>query len=158
MTARTKQSSVRIAEADLPEMADPALPLLAVSTFCDDVRLEATGKFSMIGCYPGNIIRTSPAQPVDRLWVFTRLMWGRDFDPAGLRMRVDLPAQEPGYMAVQLNPHPVDLLAPYAICVWQLRFHPLRIGDLLRISVEQGSARLPCGELLAVPTEQPTRH
>ena len=135
-----------------------ALPLLASSMFCDDVRLEATGKLSMIGCYPGNVILAAPEQPVSHLWVLTKLMWHNGFDPVGLRMRVDLPAQAPGYMAVRVDPSVNEALANSALCVWQLRFLPLRVGDILRISVEQGTARLHCGELLAIAPTQLTRH
>ena len=56
MTVRTRLSGTTIAADHLDRKTDPALPLLASSMFCDDVRLEATGKLSMIGCYPGNVI------------------------------------------------------------------------------------------------------
>ncbi|MGI4796778.1 MAG: hypothetical protein ACRYG8_22540 [Janthinobacterium lividum] len=158
MTTRAKLSGITAAADQREKNTDLALPLLATSMFCDDVRLEATGKLSMIGCYPGNVILASPEQPVSHLWVLTKLLWHRGFDPAGLRVRVDLPAQAPGYMAVKVDPHVNDALANTALCVWQLRFHPLRIGDVLRISVEQGAAQLHCGELLAIAPTQPTRH
>ena len=157
MTIKTRQSASTPVR-DRATAAEPTLPLLATSMFCDDVRLEATGKFSMIGCYPGNVILASPEQPVGQLWVFTKLRWHNGFDPAGLRMRIDLPAREPGYMAVQTSPDLEDTLSKGALCIWNLRFHPLRAGDLLRISVEQGAASLACGELLAIAPTQPTRH
>ena len=134
------------------------MPILATSVFCDDVRLEATGKVTLVGCYPGNVVVSEAAHPVDRLWVFTKLTWGNDFDPAGLRMRADFPAQETGLMNVQPNPVERDGMAGNAICVWQLRFYPLRPGDVLRVAVERGGSVLPCGEILAIPAAQVTRH
>ncbi len=112
----------------------------------------------MIGCYPGNIILTDPGQQITQLWLFTRLRWNHDFDATGLRVRLDLPAQGIGYMNVKPNPPTSGALARDAVCVWQLRLLPLRVGDLLRVSIEQGSAILPCGELLAVEAAKPTRH
>ena len=158
MNGRTKHSNIKMVSPEVSEVVEAALPLLASSTFCDDVRLEASGKFSMIGCYPGNIIAMNPAQPVSQLWVFTRLMWGNGFNADGFRLRVDLPAQDPGYFVPQGQSEANGLLVCNALYVWQLKFHPLRIGDVLRISVEQGPSRLACGELMAVAATQHTRH
>jgi hypothetical protein len=163
MSTRTRQSTIRIIPAadDEHATAPEPLPILATSLFCDDVRMEATGKLMLIGCYPGNIIVVNPAQPLDRLWVFTKILWPRDFDPAGLRMRIDLPAQQPGYMPVQtMAPAHADMM-PSATCVWQLRILPLRVGDVLRVGVELGGRVAHSGELLAVAQPSPppaTRH
>ncbi len=158
MPTRMKQPGARGIDPDIRETPDTPLPLLASTIFCDDLRLEASGKFCMIGCYPGNLIVANPLLPVTQRWVLTRLIWRDDFDASGLRMRVDLPAQGPSYMDVKPNPRVNEALARDATCVWQLRLQPLRIGDLLRVSMEKGSARLPCGELLVVQATPPTRH
>ena len=93
-----------------------------------------------------------------QLWVLARLTWQGDFDPGGLRLRLDLPAQKTGYIDVKPNPVVSEALARDAFCVWQLRLLPLRVGNVLRISVEKGSANLPCGELLVMEAAQATRH
>ena len=160
MSTRVRKLEMNVTAEELPEQASPphALPLLATSVFCDDVRLEANGKVMLIGCYPGNVIISEAAQRVERLWVFTKLMWRTPFDPEGLRLRADFPAQAAVFMSVQVNPMQRDGMAGNAICIWHIRFHPLRPGDLVRVSVEQGRSTLTSGELLAVASTQPTRH
>jgi len=164
MTSRSRASSIRIVQADEPATspAAEALPIQATSMFCDDVRMETCGKIMLIGCYPGNILVLNPAQPIDRLWILTKIFWPRDFDVTGMRLRIDLPAQEPGFVNVQNAPPPTDAITPSATCVWQLRFLPLRPGDLIRVSVDLGGRMLQCGELLAILPATPqipiTRH
>jgi hypothetical protein len=165
MSSRTRAPSSRIVpadEADATPAAQP-LPILATSMFCDDVRIEANGKLILIGCYPGNMMVLNTAQPVDHIWVFTKIIWPREFDPTGMRLRIDMPAQEPGFVDVQQSPQASAEISPGSTCVWQLRFLPLRPGDVIRIGVELGGHILPCGELFAVvqaaPPQVPmTRH
>jgi hypothetical protein len=163
MSTRTRPPAIRIVPAEEPDPSAAAevLPILATSLFCDDVRVETTGKLILIGCYPGNMIVLNPAQPVDRLWVFTKITWPKDFDVTGMRLRIDMPAQEPGFVTVQNNPAPAPDMSPGATCVWQLRFLPLRPGDLIRVGVELGGRVVPSGELLTVAPAPPapiTRH
>jgi len=152
MSSRTRAPSIRIVAPDEPDASPAAqpLPILATSMFCDDVRVEATGKLILVGCYPGNIMVVNPTQPVDRIWIFTKILWPRDFDVTGMRLRIDMPAQEPAFVTVQNSPPPSPEVSPAATCVWQLRFLPLRAGDLIRIGVELAGRIVPCGELLAV--------
>jgi hypothetical protein len=163
MSSRTRTPSIRIVPADEPEIsaAAEALPLLATSMFCDDVRVESTGKLILVGCYPGNVIMLNQAQPVDRLWVFTKIIWPPDLDVTGMRLRIDMPAQEPGFITVQNAPAPSPDVSPGATCVWQLRFLPLRPGDVIRVGVEVGARIVHSGELIAMapPVAPPiTRH
>ena len=160
MSTKIRKPGIRlISDQSLENLQpSPALPILATSLFCDDVRLEASGKLTLVGCYPGNVIVSEASHPVDRLWVVTRLTWGKDFDPAGLRLRVDFPAQDAGFMNVQANPVERDGMAGNAVCAWQIRFHPLRPGDVLRVSAERRGSLLSCGEILAIPAGQATKH
>jgi hypothetical protein len=138
------------------------VPVLSVSVFCDDIRMEATGKLTLVGCYPGSVIIATPGQPIDRLCIYTRMMWGNEFDPAGLRLRVDLPAQEPNFMQVQSTSPATQETPGLATCVMNLRFAPLRVGDRLRVSVDAGGRLITSGDLTVVPAPVPagasTRH
>jgi hypothetical protein len=162
MSSRTR-SSIRIVPADSPEPAAAAepLPLFATSLFCDDVRVEAGGKLMLIGCYPGNLIPLHPAQPVDRIAVVTKIIWAQDVDPSGMRLRFDMPAQEPNFMPVQIHPAAAHESAPAAVCVWHLRFLPLRPGDIVRVCLEYRGTVIQSGELRAIAAPAavaPTRH
>jgi hypothetical protein len=162
MSSRTR-SPTRIVPANAPGPSADAepLPLHAVSLFCDDVRAEATGKLMLIGCYPGNVITLHASQPVDRLAVVTKIIWARDVDPAGMRLRFDMPAQEPNFMPVQINPAAAQETEPTAVCVWHLRFLPLRPGDIVRVGLDYRGRLLHAGELRALAAAiapAPTRH
>jgi hypothetical protein len=133
--------------------------VVTTSLFCDDIRMEATGKLTLIGCYPGNVILANPAQPIDRLCIYTKVIWGKDFDASALRLRVDLPAQEPNFMDVQTSSPATDETPGLATCVMNLRFPPLRVGDRLRVGVTAGSRLFYSGELLVIQAAPPaTRH
>jgi hypothetical protein len=158
MSSRTR-SPIRIVPADAPETSAAAepLPLHAVSLFCDDVRAEATGKLMLIGCYPGNVINLHASQPIDRLAVVTKIIWARDIDPAGMRLRFDMPAQEPNFMPVQVNPAAADHeMEPTAVCVWHLRFMPLRPGDIVRVGLDYRGRLIHAGELRALAVAMAT--
>ncbi len=163
MSTRSRTPSIRMVSAEPDAQAGTeAVSVLSVSVFCDDIRMEATGKLTLIGCYPGNVIMAVPGQPIDRLCIYTRMTWGNDFDPAGLRLRVDLPAQEPNFMQVQSTAPATDESQGLATCVMNLRFPPLRIGDRLRVSVDAGGQLITSGDLVVVPAPAPagasTRH
>jgi hypothetical protein len=132
--------------------------LHSTSLFCDDIRLEATGKLNLVGCYPGNVIIASPHQPIDRLFIYTRLVWGHDFDPTGLRLRVDMPGQEPSFMEVQSITPATPESPGVAACVMNLRFPPLRVGDRLQVHIDAGAHTAITGELFVVPPPTTTRH
>jgi hypothetical protein len=136
-------------EADW-QAAQPAQPLMATSLFCDEIRMEASSKLLLIGCYPGNVIVLNPGQPIDRVSVLTKIVWSQGFDPGGLRLRVDLPAQDSHFMQVQPLATPNHKMLGSAVCIWALRLLPLRAGDLLRVGLEHGDVHLPCGELLVM--------
>ncbi len=161
MSTRSRTPNIRMVSADLePQATADSLPVLTVSVFCDDVRMEATGKLTLVGCYPGNVLIATPGNPIDRLCIYTKMTWGQDFDPAGMRLRVDLPAQEPNFMSVQTTSPATEHEPGVATCVMNLRFPPLRIGDRLRVSLDAGGRLINSGDLLVVqpPAVPATRH
>jgi hypothetical protein len=160
VTAKPSLSVVTDDQQQAENAAD-RLPIMAVSQFCDDVRMETTGKLFLIGCYPANIIALNPAHSTDRLWVVTKILWPRDFDATGMRICIDVPAQQPGFVAVETDASTNSSTMLSATSAWQVRFPPLRPGDVIRVHVECGGGRVNCGELTAAalpPLSRSTRH
>ncbi len=137
--------------------ASDRLPIMATTHFCDDLRIEATGKLLLVGCYPGSLILLNSAAPIDRLWVVTKILWPRGFDVTDMRMRIDVPAQEPGFVPVAPVSSDTASAMLTATCAWQLRFPPLRPGDVIRVRVECGGGTVNCGELAAAAAPSPPR-
>lgn len=63
--------------------------------FCDELRPEANGKFSLMGFYMAELFLLDPINtPVDRIAIAVQAKWSYDFIPSLLKIRVQLPRQE----------------------------------------------------------------
>lgn len=43
--------------------------------WCDDIRLEASGKFTIVGMYPDELVVPELPAPLGSLWVFASIWW-----------------------------------------------------------------------------------
>src|SRR5882757_9191217 len=71
-------------------------PITAIALFFDDIRWEVTGKTILIGQYVGDLVLPSAAvPPPDRLAVLLHMRWPRDYRPAAIAVRIDIPGSPP---------------------------------------------------------------
>jgi hypothetical protein len=129
-------------------------PITAMALFFDDVRFEVTGKVILIGQYVGDLILPDGAAPVDRLAVLVHVRGPRDYMPVRLGVRIEVPGTPP---VVRQFPSPAASdfsdtpLSPFSAstmqAVIQLRFPPLRAGDLVDVWVQSDGNEFPAGRL-----------
>lgn len=135
-------------------MSSDKPPIIAFAQFFDDIRLEVTGKFILIGQYVGTMLIIPGTQLVDRLAVLLTVRWPRDHMPSSLGVNVDIPGQPPIVQALP-TPSTPDFadkpLSPFAgiatQAILQLRFPPLRSGDIIDVWFEADGHKFPAGRL-----------
>ncbi len=157
-----------------PAVDDPSLagrlgqeaPFTAVVLFCDDVRLEATGKLTLVGHYVGESCHLPAHATMDRCAIYLHATWPWRIEPKAVSLRVDLPGREPtvhpvriaarGERATTEAPPDAFLLQSYL----HLRFSPLQDGDTLRVFLRVDGSERPAGQLTvrraAPPAATPT--
>jgi hypothetical protein len=144
-------------------MTSEKSPITAWAQFFDDVRAETTGKLILIGQYPIDMMILPNSLPVDRLAVLLTARWPREYEPKTLDVRIEIPGQPPIIQPLPLPMKPDFAgvpLSPFsgmiAQAVLQLRFAPLRIGDVIDVWLLTGENELPAGRLRIVEGSQPT--
>lgn len=135
--------------------------ITATALFFDDIRVEVTGKMILIGQYVGDMILGGGAPPVDRLAVLLNARWPRDYVPASLRVRIEIPGSPNIEYPLPL-PAPMDFsnipVSPFSGVVTGfaifLRFAPLRVGDMIDVWILADGTEFPAGRLRV--SAQPT--
>ncbi len=143
-------------------MTDKPLPIMALAQFFDDIRVEMTGKTILIGQYVGDMILASEAPPVDRLAVLLSAKWPRDYVPQTVGVKIDVTAQ-PSLIQPFAVPEPSDLSdkppTPFAgitmQAMIQLRFPPVRAGDIVDVWLQVDGQDIPAGRLKIVDQPRP---
>lgn len=135
-------------------MTDEIPPVTAVALFFDDIRIEQSGKSILIGQYSGDLLISPMLPPVDRLYVLLIAKWSRNYFPKHIAIRIDVPGVP---SSVQQIPQPSTLGAidkpssPFSACTMQisvqLRFPPLRVGDLIDVWLQVDGQDFPAGRL-----------
>jgi hypothetical protein len=143
-------------------MTSEKSPVIAWAQFFDDIRAEATGKLILIGQYPIDMILLPNSLPVDRLAVLLTARWPREYELKTLGVRIEIPGQPP---IIQSLPAPMksDFAGPpvspfsglITQAVLQLRFAPLRIGDVIDVWLLTDGDEVPAGRLRIVEGPPP---
>jgi hypothetical protein len=162
MTKSLPRASARPPEtpADEPEPAAASVSRVhATSLFCDDIRLEAGGKVTIIGHYPGETCWLAPNAIVDRCAVYTSLIWNTREFPGRAHLRIDLPDREPSCFALQPSQTCEREGVPAYLqqSILHLRFSALRPGDILRAFIRAGDLDIPAGRLLIRRWQPPSQ-
>lgn len=140
-------------------------PVSVMALFLDDARQEATGKNILIGQYLGEMYVSSAGPPVDRLTVAFLMRWPADYSPQSMQVWVDLPGQPTSKLPVPPPPTPPESAIPgppfnqmNLQVIAQLRFAPLRVGDLIDAWLEVDGHEFPAGRLRVseLPTQSRT--
>jgi hypothetical protein len=125
--------------------------------FCDDIRLEASGKITLVGHYLSELCLLTPNATIDRCALYLHATWRWDQQPGRVVLRVELPGQESSLFPVQLAARPASppRQPPEAFpevfmvqSVLQLRFPPLRAGDTIRVFLRGDDGEQLAGRLL----------
>jgi hypothetical protein len=130
-------------------------PIIAFAQFFDDIRMEINGKAILIGQYAGDLILQAGFPVfVDRLAILLTVKWPRDYMPNGLSIEINIPGQ-PKINQPLDNPPSMDFshrpLSDFSgvMLQWviQLRFAPLRAGDIIDVWFKADGRELPAGRL-----------
>ena len=135
-------------------MTDTRPPIEAYAQFFDDIRIEITGKMILIGQYVGDLVLIPGPMILDRLSVLFTARWPRETKPKQLGIRVEIPGQ-PHISQVLPAPAMPDFtnkpISPFAGVtvqgIIQLRFPPLRIGDIIDVWIQADDYDIPAGRL-----------
>jgi hypothetical protein len=129
-------------------------PVVAYAQFFDDIRVEITGKPILIGQYVGTLISMPGAPSVDRLAILLAARWPRDYMPSKIGVKVDVPGQPTITQAMAPPPAPdfsSKPISPFSgittQAIIQLRFPPLRAGDIIDVWFEADDHPFPAGRL-----------
>jgi hypothetical protein len=129
-------------------------PVTAMALFFDDIRLEVTGKTILIGQYVGDLLLPAGAPPTDRLAILLNLRWPREYMPRALGVRVDIPGSPSIHQDLPAPAQPNFAnkpSSPFAGVIMQgivqLRFLPLRVGDLIDVWLKVDDTEIPAGRL-----------
>jgi hypothetical protein len=150
---------------DAPPLAKrrtPDVPFTAIVLFCDDVRLEATGKLTLVGHYVSQSCQLSARATLDRCAIYLHATWPWRIEPKEVALRVDVPRREPTVYPVRIAerakrppgeaPPEVFLLQSYL----HLRFPPLEDGDSLRVFLRVDGTERPAGHITVRRSAAPT--
>jgi hypothetical protein len=135
-------------------MTSEKSPVTAWAQFFDDIRMEASGKPILIGQYVTDMVIPLGSMPVDRLAVLIAAKWPREYWPTTLMVRINMPGQPPIEAALPV-PEKIDVsdkpLSPFSGYITQvaiqLRFAPLRAGDILDVWLRADEHDIPAGRL-----------
>lgn len=143
-----------------------SLSVQASVLFCDDIRVESTGKLFCVGVYTARLGLFENA-PVDRLGVLVSIRWPRDYRPDALAIKLLLPGMREGEWQPLDMPSsypelpPGQLPSPFAgmviNAVINVRFPAARIGDVVDLWLRADGRELPVGRLDIVDGEVEAR-
>ena len=126
----------------------------ALAIFCDDIRVEVTGKLFCIGVYTTNV-HIRPEDIFDRVAVLITIKWPRALIPNFVGVKTQVTAQpEMPYQALQfqsLNMSTDKPISPFSgfkmKTFLQLRFPPLRVDDTIDVWVKVDDQEIPAGRI-----------
>jgi hypothetical protein len=115
----------------------------------DDLRVEISGKYVVVGMYTGNIAIMSNPHWVNQLVVTFLISTPVDKPFASLKLEVTLPELPPATMDVALGPPENRPVAPTEARLWMHRIPMFLHNQLLRPGPSRARVIYEDGELLA---------
>jgi hypothetical protein len=128
--------------------------VIATAQFFDDARYEVGSKTTLVGHYSGDMFLPPMIPPVDRLSLWLTIKYPREYKAKECSVRIEIPGQPPLMQALPLpvdpdftNKPPSPFSGVSLNMVVQMRFLPLRVGDVIDAWVIMDGREIPAGRL-----------